>query len=174
MDQFLWALKECYKKQDKIPLLIGGKLSIDNHYTTLAIITDKERKEKEKELRKPDLRPTTYETIFQPKESIQLEDVFDRKELKEASQKRVLIQGSAGIGKSTLCQRIAYQWAQGKLWTEFKAIFWIKLRDLVRNYQNRSDINEVILKECLLDQEAKKLLQDEGFRKGCHWHFGWW
>ena len=62
--EFIESLKKSYRQKDTIPLLIGGKLSIENHYTALAIITDKERQERKERLKKPDSRPTTYETIF--------------------------------------------------------------------------------------------------------------
>jgi NLR family CARD domain-containing protein 3 len=43
----------------------------------------------------------------------------------------VLLLGRAGIGKSTLCQKIAYDWAAGALFADkFIAVYHLKLRDL--------------------------------------------
>jgi len=153
---------------------MGGKLSIKSHYTPLAIITNKEWKDKEKELKEPDRRPTTHETIFQPKEPIFLENLFEREELKNALKKRLLIQGSAGIGKSTLCQRIAYEWAQEEKWLgRFRAVFWVKFRDInSTKFPPRPErgytIYEVLAK--LLGFELgqiEKLLEDKKLRENC-------
>jgi len=174
LGELIQSLKDFYAAQHAIPLLMGGKLSIKSHYTYLTIITNKERKDKEKELKEPDLRPTTHETIFQPKEPILLEDLFEREELKNALKKRLLIQGSAGIGKSTLCQRIAYYWAQEEKWLgRFQAVFWVKFRDLNRTkFPPRPEkgytIYEVLSK--LLGFELgqiEKLLEDKEFRENC-------
>ena len=55
--------------------------------------------------------------------------------------KRVMVLGRAGIGKSTFCQKIAYDWALGTLFKEkFDVVFHLKLRDLnawVQQTQNR-------------------------------------
>jgi predicted ATP-dependent serine protease len=56
-----------------------------------------------------------HEAIFEPKEAIKLEKLFDHESLKNATKKRILIQGSAGIGKSTLCHHIAFRWANDAL-----------------------------------------------------------
>jgi len=162
------SLKTFYRKKENIKLLVGGKLSIKAHYTSLKMITNNERKETEKELKKPNHRLTRDETIFQLKGPIQLEDLFEKEELKNALKKRVLIQGSAGIGKSTLCQRIVYLWTHDNLWTQFKAVIWIKFRNLtVKKHPDYSDLYEVIAKECLLKPSITHLLQEEKFRKGC-------
>jgi len=172
LEQFVEALKKFYQQQDAIPLLIGGSLSIEDHYVALAVITSKERKEKEKQLKQPDLRPTIYETIFQPKERILLENLFEREELKNAPQKRVLIQGSAGIGKSTLCQNITYQWVQEKPWlSRFKAVIWLKFRDLTKErYPASADYTayQVIERECgFRPGQIEELLGQQEFREHC-------
>jgi len=161
-------LRKNYLEQSTFESLVDEekKLSIEDHYTTLAMITDKEWKEKQEELKNTDARPPTYETIFQPKEPIQLEKIFEREELQKTDQRGVLIKGPEGIGKSTLCMRIVYRWAQGKLWPELKAVIWIRFRNLI-NYSNRSDLYEVITKECSLKPPITQLLQEEKFRKDC-------
>jgi len=151
-----------------------GSLSIKDHYVALAMITSKERRDKEKELKASDLNLTTYDTILEPKETILLENLFEREELKNASKKRLLIQGSAGIGKSTLCQKIAYQKAQKEKWLdEFLAVFWVKFRDLNSTKipprpKKGYTIYEVLAK--LLGFELgqiEKLLEDKELRENC-------
>jgi predicted NACHT family NTPase len=100
----------------------------------LAIIGENEKQDKKKEVKAQlgldnyGITPT-YEAIFEPKEPIDLDKLFER-ELKSVFQKRALIQGSAGVGKTTLCQHIAYRWAQGNLFQEFQYLFWLPLRRL--------------------------------------------
>jgi hypothetical protein len=38
--------------------------------------------------------------------------------------------GRAGIGKSTFCRYVAYRWARGAFWTEYKLLALIPLRCL--------------------------------------------
>ena len=42
----------------------------------------------------------------------------------------MLIFGRAGIGKSTFCRYIAYQWARGSYWSEYELLALIPLRRL--------------------------------------------
>jgi predicted NACHT family NTPase len=49
--------------------------------------------------------------------------------------KRILVSGPAGIGKSTLCHHLAYQWSQGEMFNGadgplFDAVFWLTLKEL--------------------------------------------
>ena len=43
--------------------------------------------------------------------------------------KLILIDGAPGMGKTTLCKEIAYQWANNKLLTDTKMLFLLFLRD---------------------------------------------
>ena len=38
--------------------------------------------------------------------------------------KFILIEGASGMGKTTLCKEIAYQWAKQKLLKDTKLLFW--------------------------------------------------
>lgn len=59
---------------------------------------------------------------------VPLSDVF-RGNAKFSS--RVVVQGVAGIGKSTFCQKIAYEWAKEKLWHDrFELLLTVRLRHL--------------------------------------------
>ena len=121
------ALQNDYLSKDKITRLIPGtygpiKTEIEDIFTRLAIIDEGEKHEKEQIIKKEqpgvtpeeikDGRIPTHESIFKPKRPIELQDLFDEKNFNSAKEKRILIEGAAGIGKSTLCQYIAYQWAK--------------------------------------------------------------
>ncbi|CAF1620155.1 unnamed protein product, partial [Rotaria magnacalcarata] len=69
----------------------------------------------------------TYEEIYGHKTSIDVENIFQQ--CKDQI-KKVLILGRAGIGKSTFCEYVTYQWAKGELWSEYKLVILIPLRML--------------------------------------------
>ncbi|MBS4167636.1 ankyrin repeat domain-containing protein [Parachlamydia sp. AcF125] len=112
------------------------KIPLEEIYVRLAIIESKERKARDQALDKhsdylQDGRIQTYETIFEPKQNIELEKLFEHESLAKRDYKRIYLQGAAGSGKSTLCHYIAYRWAKGDLWKGlFSYLFWIPLRNL--------------------------------------------
>ncbi len=61
-----------------------------------------------------------YEDIHRPKQPIDLTNLFEPREKADQiiEPKRLLVLGRAGIGKTTLCRRLAYQWATGELWRD--------------------------------------------------------
>ncbi|KAG0019347.1 hypothetical protein BGZ80_005966, partial [Entomortierella chlamydospora] len=60
------------------------------------------------------------------------EDLFDKRDLpgREGVPKKILIQGRAGIGKTTLCKRLVKVAQAGKWRDLFDAVLWIPLRQL--------------------------------------------
>ncbi|XP_072131370.1 NACHT, LRR and PYD domains-containing protein 3-like isoform X2 [Mobula birostris] len=69
---------------------------------------------------------------------------FSRSKSKSGSSAAVA--GVAGIGKTTMVQKIVYDWATGKIYEQFQFIFSFKFRDL-------NSINcRINLKELILDQ----------------------
>lgn len=172
------TLRNQYLSQGYINLLISDKtIPIEKLYTRLAIIgaTEKAEKKRNIEKEKPgqapeelkDGRIPTHESIFEPKEAIQLESLFDYEVLKSSSRKRVLIQGSAGIGKSTLCRYIAYMWAKGELFDQFEYVLWIPLRDLSTAIclKDKHTLKHYLHKKYGFDEESVELfLCDEESR----------
>ncbi|MBA3236808.1 MAG: NACHT domain-containing protein [Parachlamydiaceae bacterium] len=134
------SLKEYYKSRNTIPRLLHKALPVDEIYTELVLLNknDEENDKKEEEVGKNEEKKTfkehrinSWEVIHAAKEPIELLELFNTKKKLLITKKKLLILGKAGIGKSTLCQYIAHQWAQGKLWEgEFDAIFWVPLRKL--------------------------------------------
>ncbi len=163
-------LREHYASKKHIALLVSQKeIPIEQLYTRLAIIGEAEKKQTKKEteettpghsLELGDRRPLTHESIFEPKKAILLEELFKHDQLK-GDPKRILIQGSAGIGKSTLCHHIAYRWAQKTLFTAFEYLLWLPLRRLdihnVRLMQNPT-WNDYIAQECGLESAQVRIL----------------
>ncbi len=48
---------------------------------------------------------------------------------KGENQKKVLVEGNAGMGKTTLCTMLAEGWAEGKMLREFKCVLLVPLRE---------------------------------------------
>ena len=69
----------------------------------------------------------TYEDIYGVKTTIEIKDIL--KSCK-TEKKQVLVFGRAGIGKSTFCRYIAYQWARGSFLSEYELVALIPLRHL--------------------------------------------
>ncbi|XP_072891951.1 NACHT, LRR and PYD domains-containing protein 3-like isoform X5 [Hemitrygon akajei] len=69
---------------------------------------------------------------------------FSRSKSKSGSS--VAVAGVAGIGKTTMVQKILYDWATGKIYQQFQFVFGFKFRDL-------NSINcRINLRELILDQ----------------------
>lgn len=168
------ALQAHYKTFTKISFLYNeddGALLIQN-YVPLILI-DRTRKDKSPELSDKTIPANSHTDESQ--KPIDLKILFEDESFKDVKEKRVVIFGRAGFGKSTLCQHIAYQWAVGKLWPQFKAIFWVKLRYLTkefirkptdRNYQAYDLLAGKDLKHEGCDlEDYSTLLNKQHFRK---------
>ncbi|MBS4168592.1 HEAT repeat domain-containing protein [Parachlamydia sp. AcF125] len=122
------------------------KIPLEEIYVRLGMIENKERKTRDQASNEHsnyirDERVPTYETIFEPKQEIELEKLFEHESLQKENAKKIYLQGSAGSGKSTLCHYISYRWAKGELWQGiFACLFWIPLRNLtLRKYPEDKD-----------------------------------
>ncbi|XP_072894965.1 NACHT, LRR and PYD domains-containing protein 3-like [Hemitrygon akajei] len=67
---------------------------------------------------------------------------FSRSESKSGSSAAVA--GVPGIGKTTMVQKIVYDWATGKIYQQFQFVFSFKFRDL-NTINNRINLRELIL-----------------------------
>jgi len=64
--------------------------------------------------------------VLYTKKSVELRGIF---QLDTADRKVILIEGAAGLGKSTLAWHICKQWQTGDLFQEFHTVILIQLRD---------------------------------------------
>ena len=65
--------------------------------------------------------------ILKKKVPIELTDIFEK--IREGQQKKVLIEGAPGCGKSTLSLHICHQWMEGKLFQEYRLVILVTLRE---------------------------------------------
>ncbi|KAF9952676.1 hypothetical protein BGZ72_006012 [Mortierella alpina] len=171
----LSALETYYSQTSlKILRISGDELEIDTCFVNLAIVEAPAQREKEKQELKEQAavfhRIPSSEAVrgSNIESSIRLEQLFDKRKLrdgKEGIPQRILVQGRAGIGKSTLCKKIVHL-HQNKLWADrFEAVLLIPLRRL-RGSTCRT--LESLLREKVfstqLDQEHEELARTLAIR----------
>ncbi|KAK4107003.1 hypothetical protein N656DRAFT_849775 [Canariomyces notabilis] len=147
----LWIRNNCYSLAElKIERLSGDLLPMDRCYINLAIVEqpgDKTSRSDEGTAQKgspfsllarlkvetPDKTiEVTLPTLFNPRKARDGEERLPR---------RILIRGRAGVGKTTLCKKIVYEFTHGEQWQEWRDLFdrvlWVPLRNLKRDERRR-------------------------------------
>ena len=99
---------------------------------------------------------------------VDMSAIFQRHEECE-NPKNVLIEGDPGMGKTTYCNKLAYDWASmepeaGDCFPNFKMVLLLRCRDMSSNSNLRQDISEQILPSDI-DEKDK-----EGFFKWIKHH----
>ncbi|MEL6413086.1 MAG: NACHT domain-containing protein, partial [Bacteroidota bacterium] len=196
------ALRGYYKKRySKIETFSGEEQSIDTFYTQLMVLERSKVKAVEDEkmrkaraaqvalqdtkalrdgqqsseamgqgMRQPYLE--AYASLYDAKHPIALEQLFDH-DGKE--HRRVIVLGRAGVGKTTLCRKIAYTWAknddkgQREQWypTKFEAVYVLPVRNLKKDRYNghglrrQENLQTAIVRECF---GGDKFFDDEEFK----------
>ena len=148
-------LKKYYQTHyDTIKSFRGKEWPIKDAYVQLAIIENlQEHEEEAKYGDAADQLLDSYQSAYAAKKYIGLDNIFSKTTLKDSQvgvPKRVLLIGRAGIGKTTLCQKIAHQWANGTWAVEFEAVYLLPIRAL-NNYEGTLDLEHAIAKECFAD-----------------------
>ena len=138
-------LKAEYKRRSQLrPLLWDStiELPLDDVYTRLKIVSR----------RKADFRVDDNE--------VNVLDIF--RALDKGEDVMTLVEGSPGIGKTTFCLKLAYDWAHGKIPAEcsfpkFEIVLLLKCRDI------HEDIMETISEQLLpedMEEKTKERLFD--------------
>ena len=77
--------------------------------------------------------------ILKKKVPIELKNIFVN--IKEDQQRKVLIEGAPGCGKSTLSLHICHEWTKGNLFKEYNQVILVRLRELtVTNAKRIADL----------------------------------
>ncbi|GJJ67812.1 bilin biosynthesis protein [Entomortierella parvispora] len=140
------ALKNYHEPTLHILRVSGEKLDLGSCFVNLAIVEAPQHRQKEKEdlkiqaamfHRMPSgegVRNTNTDSL------IPLDQLFNKRQLRDGRKdvpKRILVQGRAGIGKSTLCKKLVHAYQNG-LWRDlFETVLWIPLRHL-RGLESRT------------------------------------
>ncbi len=146
------ALAQHYQPALKIQRISGKELDLADCYINLAIVEAPAQRKGEKEkLQKQAAmfhRFSSYEKVANTNTHalIPLEELFNARLLrdkKEGSPKKILVQGCAGIGKTTLCKKLLHAYQNG-LWNDrFDAVLWLPLRQL-KTYTHAYGLKDVL------------------------------
>ncbi|XP_071499945.1 uncharacterized protein [Diadema antillarum] len=133
------------------PLDFSTSVDFDGIYTNLSLIDEIDSKQK---------TPITYEDLL-------------TKEVKGSLAKRILIQGEGGVGKTTLCKKIAWDWCQGRILQDLEMVLVIPLRDvrgggtisrIAKSYLSDSNSSTSSqIDNFILENPAKVLLMFDGY-----------
>jgi predicted NACHT family NTPase len=125
----------------QIERLSGKILPMDQCYINLALLEDSE----ESDSNKPPVTSSSRSSddIVPEEKQVDLSTIFT---LTRSSSKdkaipppsRIFIQGQAGVGKTTLCKKVIFDFLHNNVWRDrFERVIWIPLRTLVqRNHLN--------------------------------------
>ncbi|MCX8566154.1 MAG: NACHT domain-containing protein [Glomeribacter sp. 1016415] len=145
LDSLRNALYQYYQLSNlSIQRVSGDQMSLADCYINLAIVESQAQRKKDKE--ELEKRAATFERLpsserqqlesTNPNKLIALEKLFEKQKLRDGKDsegipKRILIQGRAGIGKTTLCKKLVYEYHHNGLWQDrFESVLWVPLRQL--------------------------------------------
>ncbi|KAM3526335.1 hypothetical protein MY4038_006891 [Beauveria bassiana] len=126
----------------KIERLSGRPLAMDQCYINLAIVEqsgqDAARSKKERETAPSSFSILDRQKVEAPDKTMQVDLLAIFNERKGSDDRlihprRILIRGRAGVGKTTLCKKIVYEFTKGTWgkWNElFDRVLWVPLRNL--------------------------------------------
>jgi hypothetical protein len=138
----------------------GEPLAMQQCYINLALI---EREGSGRRDSGDDISPSSLfsrlkvETVKQG-DQVALARLFDSRasnDGREISPRRILIQGRAGVGKTTLCKKIVHDFLYQGMWQEhFNMLLWIPLRSLKRISSANATLDELF--HCLFFPNVSK------------------
>ncbi|CAF1409587.1 unnamed protein product, partial [Didymodactylos carnosus] len=173
-------IRQGYQRNNRLQRIMNPSISfpIEQSYVNLAIVKAKDQHEKEKQLRGEkhgDAIIGTFEEIYGMKTAIDIKNIFETCKNQE---KQVLVLGRAGIGKSTFCRYVAYQWAKGSFWSQYELLVLIPLRHLTTNrypllppgqYYSLVDLVKKEVFQYDLSEKEEKLLRKQFDEKKTLW-----
>ncbi|KAI1804215.1 hypothetical protein F4811DRAFT_521214 [Daldinia bambusicola] len=148
-----WIQQERYTSERlRIERLSGDLLPMDKCYVNLAIVDTVYTRFGR--VRPPRFMPSLLARlkVEVPKRHmlVKLRNIFRPHQMKGRNgerPRRVLIQGRAGVGKTTLCKKIIHEFVQG-MWNDiFDRVLWIPLRNLKSWKSSSYDFEELFHRE---------------------------
>lgn len=147
-------------------------LPLYNGFINLTLVNDKDSRERERLVLRDGLgaaanendqdsmlkdeRIGSFESLYAEQESLELGKLFVRTEHDTEDPNKILLLGRAGIGKTILCRYLASEWAYGRKWQEFSAIFFVPLRELINSADDVLSTAAVIRQYCLGGDPAQR------------------
>ena len=159
MEEYTVSLKCCYKAKTQVRNIDDDRWPppVMNRVFRLAMIMAKEVDRRK--IRDDFVRKTItgkVDDILRKKAPIELKDIF--KNIKEEGQRRmILIEGAPGCGKSTLALHICQQWADGKLFQEYRQVVLVRLRE--QAVQNAKTIADILPQGTTIGHEIEEELR---------------
>ncbi|KAK0631109.1 hypothetical protein B0T17DRAFT_607771 [Bombardia bombarda] len=168
-----WIRENCYTEDKlKIERLSGERLLMDRCYINLAIVEQpmRDAARSKKELKNGDAPPSSSQFSLQtrlkietPEENVQIDLPTLFKERKDSNNKtikprRILIRGRAGVGKTTLCKKIVYEFSRRseefRHWNQlFDRVLWVPLRKLKELPPEQYDLEGLFYYEYFAQQK---------------------
>uniref|UniRef100_A0A8C4REF5 NACHT, LRR and PYD domains-containing protein 3-like n=1 Tax=Erpetoichthys calabaricus TaxID=27687 RepID=A0A8C4REF5_ERPCA len=140
----------------------NGAVDFETRYTELMIIEQDIKVEFV-------MNGKTWERLEEKGESkncerIETENLFSRSQRSETPPRIVVVIGESGIGKTTMIQKIMFDWANGTQYQRFAFVFLFTFRDLnLLGYKNEQHISltKLILRhyKYISDTEVKEILR---------------
>ncbi|KAG0206291.1 hypothetical protein BGX28_002237 [Mortierella sp. GBA30] len=163
MEDIQSALNTYYAPSLSILRVSGKTLDLETCYVNLAIVEAPTQREKEKQDLKEQAavfhRIPSFEVVegTNVQSSILMEQLFNKRKLrngKEDIPKRILVQGRAGIGKTTLCKMLVHAHQTGLWRGRFDSVLWLPLRQL-RASTSRS-LEDLFLEKIFIGQALEQ------------------
>ena len=168
-------LREYYTegRRLKIERLSGKALPMSQCYINLAIIQHRTGRSSEGAAGEQDSSPfslfTRLNIIEPPKElRASLPMLFSSRKKRDGiarPPKRLFIEGQAGIGKTTLCKKMVYDYIHHNMWIDlFDRLIWIPLRKLRNQLKPGYSLKDLLYNEYFLDRMDGHLFADALWR----------
>ncbi|TQV90165.1 Armadillo-type fold domain-containing protein [Cordyceps javanica] len=168
-----WIREEHYTEGKlEIIRLSRERLPMDQCYINLSIV-EQYGQDASDSKKKGDTVPSPFSIIARqkveaPDQTMQVElaTIFDEREGSDGQPmhpRRILIRGRAGVGKTTLCKKIIYEFTKGTWgkWNElFDRVLWVPLRNLKlpgRRSMARYTFEDLFSHEFLLPTDGRNL-----------------
>ncbi|KAK7414261.1 hypothetical protein QQX98_006858 [Neonectria punicea] len=155
----------------KIDRLSDEPLPMDQCYVNLAIVEQVAGGQDAARSNSPPSSSSPF-TLFArqkveiPDKTVQVElaTIFDEREGRDdrtIQPRRILIRGRAGVGKTTLCKKIVYEFCRGT-WSEWSKLFdrvlWVPLRNLKNEPKEGYNLEGLLVQEYLSQNPNGKKL----------------
>ncbi|XP_043915145.1 NACHT, LRR and PYD domains-containing protein 3-like [Protopterus annectens] len=117
----------------------------DNFIELIVVSASEERRLKEDELlsRGKEHEKLCQQVVQNERETVRYDEIFGSSFGNKCNARLAVISGVAGIGKSTLVQKIVFEWAIDRIYEQFHFVFPFKFRDL--NRLTNISIHDMIL-----------------------------